>query len=109
MGKTSRDKGKRGEREVARKLREHGYDAIRGQQYCGTAGDADVIGIPGIHIEVKRTEKLHLYDALYQAKNDARDGEIPVVFHRKNDCNWVVIMDADQWIELYREAENGRD
>ncbi len=109
MGKPSRDKGKRGEREVARKLAEHGYDARRGQQYCGASGDADVIGLPGIHIEVKRTEKFHMYDALDQAKHDAREGEVPVVFHRKNNCDWVVVMDANDWIELYKEAESGRD
>lgn len=109
MGKRQREKGKRGEREVARKLKDHGYDARRGQQYCGVAGDADVIGLPGIHIEVKRVETFRLYDAMEQAKHDARDGEIPVVFHRKNDCNWVVVMDADQWIEMYKEAEVGRD
>ena len=30
MGKSQREKGKRGERELARKLREYGYDARRG-------------------------------------------------------------------------------
>lgn len=109
MGKSQREKGKRGEREVALKLRDHGYEARRGQQYCGAAGDADVIGLPGIHIEVKRTEAFRLYDALAQAFSDARQDEIPVVFHRKSDHKWVVVMDADDWIELYKEAEVGRD
>jgi hypothetical protein len=31
----SRTKGKRGEREFASLLREHGFDARRGQQFCG--------------------------------------------------------------------------
>ena len=47
MGKTQREKGKRGERELAGVFREYGYDARRGQQYCGAAGNADVIGLPG--------------------------------------------------------------
>ena len=50
----SRRKGASGERELAKKLREYGYEARRGQQYCGSNGDADVVGIPGIHIECKR-------------------------------------------------------
>ena len=75
MGKMSREKGKRGERELASKLREFGYNARRGQQYCGANGDADVVGLPGMHIEVKRTERLHLYDALDQSKRDAKDYE----------------------------------
>lgn len=37
MGKTQREKGKRGERELAGVFREYGYDARRGQQYCGAA------------------------------------------------------------------------
>ena len=49
----SRNKGAAGEREVAGILRGYGYKkARRGQQYCGSNGDADVVGLPGIHIEV---------------------------------------------------------
>lgn len=106
MGKMSREKGKKGEREVASILKFHGYDARRGQQFCGIEGDADVIGLPGIHIEVKRTETLKLYDALYQSKRDAKKGEIPTVWHRRNNCKWVVIMDAEDFLNIYKEANN---
>lgn len=64
----SRNKGAAGEREVAGILRGYGYKARRGQQYSGANGDADVVGLPGIHIEVKRREKLNIYDAIDQAK-----------------------------------------
>lgn len=104
MGKSQREKGKRGERQLARRLREYGYDARRGQQYCGVSGDADVIGLPGVHIEVKRTERLSLYDALSQAKGDARPGEMPIVVHRRNNCEWVVIQPLEDWIKIYREC-----
>jgi hypothetical protein len=109
MGKTSREKGKRGERELARKLREYGYDARRGQQYCGRTGVADVTGLKGIHIEVKRTERFRLYDALDQARRDARRDELPAVFHRANECDWVVCMRLSDWIEIYREWEAGNE
>ena len=99
----SREKGKTGERELANKLKEYGYDCRRGQQYCGANGDADVVGLDGIHIECKRTERLSLYDALAQAKHDAREGEMPVVIHRKNNAEWVVIQPLSDWIELYKE------
>lgn len=79
----SRNKGVKGERELAGVLRQYGYDCRRGQQYCGANGDADVVGLPGIHIECKRVEKLNLQDAMDQAKQDKRDNEIPAVFHRK--------------------------
>ena len=100
----SKDKGARGERELANKLKEYGFDCRRGQQFCGSNGDADVVGLDGVHIEVKRTERLSLYDALAQAKHDARGGEMPVVMHRKNNCEWVVIQPLEDWIELYKEG-----
>ncbi len=103
----SRQKGAAGERELARKLRDLGYDCRRGQQYSGANGDADVVGLPGIHIECKRVERLCIEDAIAQAKRDAREGEVPVVMHRKNHCEWLVTMPLDQWIEIYREWEAG--
>lgn len=105
MGKMSREKGKRGEREVASILRAYGYDCRRGQQYHGGGDSPDVAGLPGIHIEVKRTERLSLYDALAQAKRDAKEGNLPVVLHRKNESKWVAIMDFDDWMKIYREWE----
>lgn len=104
MGKSSRDKGKRGEAECARILREYGFNARRGQQYSGANGDADVVGLPGIHLEVKRREKFEGYDWLDQAARDARPGEIPAVWWRKNDHRWVVMMDFEDFIQLYSEA-----
>ena len=104
MSKFSRNKGKRGEREVALVLREHGFEARRGQQYCGANGDADVIGVPGLHIEVKRTEKFRMYEALDQAINDAREDELPVVFTRKNNCDWVACLRLDDFMELFKET-----
>lgn len=108
MGKSQREKGKRGERELAGILREYGYDCRRGQQYCGAAGDADVVGLPGIHIECKRVEKLNLLDAMEQAGRDAREGEAPAVFHRRDRCEWLVTMRLEDWIQLFREWEAGR-
>ena len=96
MGKMQREKGKRGERELAGILRDY---CRRGQQYCGTSGDADVIGLPDVHIEVKRVEDLRLRKALQQSSRDARAGEIPVVMHRRNREPWKVSM----WMENFRK------
>mgnify|MGYP002519700377 CR=1 FL=1 len=97
----SRAKGARGERELAKKLREFGFHARRGQQYSGANGDADVIGVPDIHIECKRVEKLNINKAMRQSLNDARQGEKAVVMHKKNDEKWLVTMTLADWIELY--------
>ena len=56
----SRRKGTAGEIELAKELRKYGFDTRRGQQYCGANGDADVVGIPGLHIECKRVERLNV-------------------------------------------------
>ena len=103
----SRDKGKRGEREWAKVCREHGYEARRGQQFCGADGSADVVGIPGVHLEVKRVERLNIDNAMEQSISDARDGEMPVVAHRKNGGTWLVTMTASDWFEVI-EAFVGR-
>lgn len=108
MGKASREKGKRGERELAARLREYGYDARRGQQYSGKGGD-DVIGLPGIHIECKRVERLDLYAAMEQAGRDARPDERPAVMHRRNGCCWLVTMELEAFMPIYREWEAGRE
>ena len=105
----SRQKGARGERELARVFREYGYPARRGQQYCGANGDADVIGLPGIHVECKRVEKLNLIDAIRQAVRDAKRGELPAVFHRRDRCEWLVTMRSEDWSSLYRQSEAGQE
>lgn len=103
----SREKGKRGERELASILKDYGYDARRGQQFCGINGDADVVGLPHTHIEVKRVQRLNLEDAMAQSKRDAKEGEIPTVFHRKNHCEWLVTLRLKDFMEFYREWEAG--
>jgi Holliday junction resolvase len=98
----SKRKGAKGERELSSKLREYGFNTRRGQQYCGANGDADVVGLHGVHIECKRVQKLNLYDAMAQAKSDAKEGEIPTVFHRKDRCEWLVTMRLDDYMKMYK-------
>ena len=98
----SRQKGKRGELELAHKLQEHGFDARRSQQYAGINGDADVVGCPFLHIECKRVEKLNLEKAMEQSVNDAKDDEIPSVFHRKNNYPWLVTLKLEDFMNLYK-------
>ena len=97
----SKRKGSAGERELANKLKEYGYDARRSVQYNGKDGQADVVGLPNIHCEVKRVEKLNLYNAMDQAKRDAKNGDLPAVFHRKNRCNWMVTMELTDFMKIY--------
>ena len=102
MPTNSRAKGKVGEREVAHLLKDIlGVDARRGQQFCGANGDADVVGLPGVHLEVKR--RASAVDGwMKQAVEDAKPGEVPTVWHRGNRCGWVVTVRATQLVTLAR-------
>ena len=106
MGKASRNKGKAGEREVARLCRDYGYDTTRGQQYSGR-GEADVVGLPGVHIEVKRVERLNLHAAMEQSIRDAK-GDIPIVVHRMSREPWMVTMRFEDFMTMFREYDAGK-
>lgn len=102
MSINSKKKGAKGERELANKLKEYGYDCRRGQQYNGLEGE-DVVGLDYIHIECKRVQALNLDDAMEQAKRDSIEQQLPAVFHRKNNKKWKVTMELSDWIKLYNE------
>lgn len=102
-GRASRAKGQRGEREFATFMQQHGIEARRGQQFSGSTDSPDVVhSIPGVHLEIKRTEKLSLWDALAQAEKDAGPDKVPIVMHRKNHKPWVAIMDAGTLLEFLK-------
>ena len=91
MGKSQRDKGKRGEREAAKVLSNLlGVDVTRSQQYKGNAGAADLDSPLGLHFEVKRTERLNLYDAMEQADDDAGEGVNARVMHEFRPGDYTV-------------------
>ena len=94
-------KGKAGEREWAKFCRDHGFSEVRrGQQYNGLEGE-DVVGLPGVHCEVKRVERLNIHNAMAQSINDARGGTTPIVAHRRNQKEWLVTMRAEDFLYYY--------
>ena len=100
----SRQKGARAERELASILRAYGYEARRSVQYCGKTGEAaDIVGLPGIHIECKRVERLNINEAMAQAIRDARPGEVPAVFSRRNSMPWLVTISLEDFMTMYGE------
>ena len=103
----SRQKGKRVERLWRDQLREAGFlRAFRGQQYCGAAGNADVVcpELPTIHFEVKGVQNLNVLAAVKQAINDCGE-KTPVVAHKKNGEPWLITMLAADWLELVKESD----
>lgn len=112
----SRAKGAVGELEWAKELQARGYEARRGQQFSGGGGSPDVVhNIPGVHFEVKRTERFLLYAAVDQARRDAGTANVPTVVHRCNNdkrkasCRgeWLVVLGADDYFALLEAAGYG--
>lgn len=103
MSRKSQRKGRAGELELARLLNLYGIPAEPGQALnYGTV--PDIIGVEGIHTEVKRVEKLNVSEAMAQSIRDSekfKDG-LPALFHRRNREPWLVTMRLDDWIQLYQ-------
>lgn len=101
----SRQKGKVGEREFADELKEHGFDARRGQQYSGLGGDDVVVaGRPDWHLEIKRVQRLNVPQAMAQALADAGE-RTAILAHRQNRSPWLITMTLPAWLALVAKAD----
>lgn len=102
MGKSNQRKGREAERELAEILRGYGFNAEPGKALnYGT--EADVVGLPGLHLEVKRCERLQLPAWIEQAERDAarfNDG-VPLVVFRQNRQPWRVCLRLTDFLVIY--------
>ena len=81
--------------ELVRILQQYNIPAEPGQA-VSFGSTPDVVGVPGIHPEVKRVERLNVRDA-------SRFGDgMPTLFHRRNRSPWLVTMQLEDWLELYQ-------
>jgi Holliday junction resolvase len=103
----SKQKGKSGELEFSKFLQENGYQARRTQQYCGTEGASDVIcnELRHVHFEVKRIKKCAVYKYYDQAERDRGEHQFPIVAIRANNREWIVTLNAEDFLELIRTAK----
>lgn len=97
-GRYSRNKGKRGERQVVHLFKEHGFEARRGDSQSRGAREADVEDVPMLWIEVK-IGKPRIRQAIEQAERDT-DGRIPVVFWKDDRKDWRVDVDASTFLRM---------
>jgi Holliday junction resolvase len=86
----SRDKGARGEREVAAIFRHAGLDVDRVPNSGGLRikGDLYGPGSAGLHVETKLAQTWKLPEWLRQTEGEAGAGEIPVLAFRRNGERW---------------------
>jgi len=105
MGKMSRDKGARGEREVLEIYREHGFAGTRGFQ-SGGQGGGDLVGTMPDIPEVKFVETLRFWDHVSQASDavTAIGGIGQAVgwclWIRKSRKPWTVTIPAERYMQL---------
>lgn len=114
MGKASRDKGGRYERELVRAYVERGFRASRNSnQAHPNATDADpkgdLLGIEAggwhLHVQAKFVERLNIWAALDQATADAPPGVMPTVHFRRSRTDTHVAIPWDWWINLLSELD----
>ncbi len=106
MSKMQQRKGRRGELEIVKIFQAHGIPAQPGQA-VSSGSTPDVVGIDGIHPEIKRVERLNVSEAMAQAVRDSEkfhDG-VPTLFHRRNKSPWLVTMRLEDWLSIYKSGK----
>lgn len=105
MARMSRDKGARGEREVARLFAEHGFAVRRVPNSGGLMLKGDLMGDCPLHVEVKFQERLNIHAACRQAQQDAPPGSAWAVFHRRSRERWYATLPAIDLLGLLEGKE----
>lgn len=104
----SKRKGNAGERELCALLAAEGIAVRNDQRYVGGKDNPDIsleMGGRRFHVECKRAERFNAYEAMEQAMNDANGHRIPVVMHRRNRKQWLVVMNLDNFIDLAKNRK----
>ena len=102
-GTMSRNKGKRGEREVINEVlqpvvnkvySEFGVEPplLQRNTLQSDRGGYDLVGLDWFAPEVKRQETLNISGWWAQCKAQAKPGQIPVLLYRQNHKCWKVVM-----------------
>lgn len=105
MGRSSQKKGRAAEIELSNLLNENGFQTCPGNP-MSFGKTPDIVGLTGLHVEVKRHERMDLYSWLRQSQEDSqtfKDG-LPVVMHRSNRHGWIASMPLEDWIVLYKKG-----
>ena len=107
MSRTERAKGANGEREIIHLLRAHGWpDAERTSNGNPQAGRGDIRNGPaGVHLEVRRHERIAIWACAAQAAEEAAEGCIPIVAFRRNRSSWLACLPLDELLALLAHRE----
>lgn len=107
MSASQRRKGKEGELEVVRMIRNAGWkDASRTSDGRGQQARGDVANGPhGFHIEIKRQEALNVPRAFRQIESDANPLDTPLLIHRPSRQCWMATLPLDELLALIQLRE----
>jgi len=101
-GRMSRNKGARGENELAKLLSDELGFVVK--RKLGQARDgADDIEVGPYRIECKRQETLAIMKWCRQVEACTKPGEIPTVVFRQNGEQWRVVLRLEHFLPLLRE------
>ena len=103
-GKGRRDKGVRGEHEVAEAFREGGFE-LRGLESSGdhlVVVTRDGLFRTLLHVESKRQEKIRILEWSRQAEAERPPATVAVVAYRPSREPWRVSLLLDEFVDLLR-------
>lgn len=119
MGRHERAKGAQGELDVAAIFRAVGFDCDRTPNSGGLRIRSDLYGTVPAHVEVKRQERLQLWQWIEQAETECQPGELAVVAFRRSRSPWyatlrleplaLLLADADAWRRRLLDVATGGD
>lgn len=106
MGAMQRRKGATAEREIVALLKDRGLKAQRTAplQAAGDVTDADVIGVEGCHLEIKRQERVQIDAWCAQAELASSPTDTPCVVWRRSRQPWRVALPLDDFLDLVKAA-----
>ncbi len=106
MGRSQREKGKRGERLAAKAVSlAIRIPARRGVQFKGGADSADLeVQLEGVHWEVKFVERESIRLWMKQAQEDS-GGKIPVVLSKRSREPWLITLPLERLYEFHARLE----
>lgn len=102
MGKSSRDKGQRGEREVAQRFRDYGFAET---ERSGAEGqkNGDLAYVPD-YTEIRFRETLNIPGWVRECAEKAGERNWALVFRRTREP-WSVCISLDRYLELLVKEE----
>jgi hypothetical protein len=103
-GRGARTKGGSAEREVVAILHAHGFYRARRNFQSGGQGGGDITGVPGVHLEVKRQERVCIWDWIAQAEHDARPTDVAAVVFRRSRSGWYAVVGFEDLLGLLGKA-----